>query len=272
MTPHQQETLRTSLRAAIAIGHAASVTHFLTQSPQAPASLLGEMLHDVLDASSFVVVRNFRNHGGNVNSQLIPKFAADYETGLTRIARTLISHGADLNTQDEMGNTPAQRCFDNANDDRGYPRNSATRWYTCLEIVRSTLKQDPEWKPDYERLFTSLFYKPEDKDAKKHRGDIARWANTMGYYTNKWIETDTPVAASLRLCMSAESRAFWSRNKGMHWDPDLMPWMDHKNLKGEDLQRALGNSGLTFAFGTSQADAAIAKAKTGGKLPPPAAA
>lgn len=261
MTPSQQQLLRDQLTTAIAVANADAAAAFLKAAPQAPARLLGERLHDILDAPPHSAIAGFRNSGSHINGAHIPPTAASYEHRLFLITRKLVEHGADLTVTDEYGNTPAQRCFDNANDDRGYPHKSTTRWYACTEMVRATLLKNPEWKPDYNKLFTSLFYKPEDREAAEHRRDIARWANTMGYHTSKWLHANTPAATALRLCMSADSKAFWSRNDGKHCDPDVMPWMDHGRLQGEALQRALGASGITFATGAPAADSVIAKAQ-----------
>ena len=273
MDDYIRECLSTDIR----LGYYDGVRSLLATVPVKPAAaLLGVALHDVLDAGSFASTRNFGQHGGNLSVYALPATAQAYELNLKKTVRLLAAQGADFQIADEAGCIPAQRCFNNANDDRGTPANAASRFGACVEIVRQTLQQQPNWKPDIQRLFADLSYKKDDKEADGHRRDVSRFANTLGQIVARSVLLENnPAATELRLRMSANTLTYW-KNGGWLSDPDDMPWMDHAKLQGKPLRNALDNSGLTFAFGatgTSVADAAIAQARASakGKLPPPVA-
>jgi len=268
-TPQNLEIFHTRMSAAIAAGAIFDVDECFRQTPKPPAKLLGALLHDVLDALPFEIAKSSSMHSPHLDKELLPQTPKEYERNQTNIAKALIRYGADLMVEVEMANTPAQRCFIEP-EHAVRPKDAGTRWFAYAEIMQATLRQAPSWKPDYGRIFSSLTYVPEDREAASHRSDLAAWANTMSFYTNQWLTSRAPSPTALRLQMSAEDRAFWNQPRGAHCKAGQMPWMNHGNLweSPTQLHRALTSSGLRFAFDTApSAESVIAKAKRGGKPP-----
>lgn len=225
-----------ALRLAISHGYYDGVEMVLKHVPNAAPKLLGAMVHEVLNAEPYEVVSAFRNHGGSVDSKLIPRSENGYELNLSKMVGILAAHGADFSVVDESGQTAAQRAFDNSADNR------IARRQACLEIVRHTLQQKPDWQPDIRLPFMQLAVSPGDKGAEEHRADVMRHINNLGGAVTGWLLGETPSATTLRLIMPRQSLEWW---KDQTWQnkPQDMPWMGQQdNLRME-------KSGLGFALG-----------------------
>lgn len=226
---------------AIRQGNPDLLSGLLQPHRQAAPGFLGQLVHEVLDAPPFHVLARFGDAGARA---AMPKSAAIFEANLGKMVELLARRGADFTTADkETGQSAAQRAFDNSAGDRGPP--GLGRWSACVQIVRSTLQQVPDWQPDITLPFRTLACAPTDPHARSHRQDISAHIHSLASATTRWLGGNSPEAIAQRLCMTDEARTYWTLQRWRHNESD-MPWMDMK----ASPQSAWQNSGLAFAFGT----------------------
>jgi hypothetical protein len=241
------EEVRTDLHVSVNQADIQGFQQKLAKVPeQFHAPLVHSSLHWVLGAPETppTTVFNGQLTIGQAKRVTKPEALAAYEENLAAMVPVLVAAGADPWAYDHDKRIPGQVAFTNSGAMLDHRAPAA------LAIVKETLRSDPNWMPNLQRVFKELHVQPGEEGAAEYRQDVADHINKVGTAVVQWLHSDDPSAVAVRLRQdNPVSKLFWKKED---WDirTTNMPWMSAEARIQLDAEAADFDKKMAVFFGS----------------------